>query len=136
MIRSRNKHVCNPGARRSDGKPWKRKDKPKARILLVEKLPADYVPEVKEKTRKHIKPANYAVSEAIAKSSRSAEGKLIPRTSITSGSDWQFDSEGKLLKLPPKTLSHRKMDLTAIERQTAVRVANRIKTSAPITIKK
>ncbi len=103
MIRSRNKHVCNPGARRSDGMAWKRKPSSKARVLSVEKMPANYVPAIpdEKKTQAKVKRVPESVKEAIAKSSRSADGKLIPGVTITC-----YASK----KTPPKTIAHRKID--------------------------
>jgi hypothetical protein len=75
MVRSKNKHVCNPGARRADGYRWKRKHTPRSRVIEVEKLPANYVPEAKKP--KPLNLTKYAVSALEAKSSRS-NGPIIP----------------------------------------------------------
>jgi len=112
MVRSKNKHVCNPGARRAGLPPWKRKKVVKPRIIAVEQLPLDYVPE-------KLKPM------------RSVEDhSKVPRKTITCGNNPIGPHTYN-----PKTITHRKIDYTAItdedkkkaldDRPLAVHVSNR-----------
>ena len=84
MVKFRAKHVCTPGARRVKIQSWKRQVN-KVKVVAVEKLPIDYVPEIKIKKRKSIDPAKYAVSDKVAKSSQVSKGTNIPRITITCG---------------------------------------------------
>jgi hypothetical protein len=89
MIRSRNKHVCTPGARRTKSAPWKRKLN-RARVVKVETLPLNYVPE-------KLKP----MRDVETKSS-------VPRKTITCGNNPVGPHY-----YTPKTITHRKIDYTA-----------------------
>jgi hypothetical protein len=90
MVKFRAKHVCTPGARRVKIQPWKRQVN-KVKVVAVEKLPIDYVPEIKVKKRKktvvknHHNLTNCDISTAVAKSSQVSKGTNIPRITITCG---------------------------------------------------
>lgn len=90
MVKFRAKHVCTPGARRVKTQAWKRQVN-KVKVVAVEKLPLDYVPEVKVKKKKTINPDDYKLridgvtQEAVAKSTRMSNRSDIPRITITCG---------------------------------------------------
>ena len=104
MIKFRSKHVCTPSARKF--KPRKPKDKVK--VVAVERLPIDYVPEVKAKrAKKVIQPTKYSagmlgspLSDEIAKSTKISSDTSVPRITIVCGGE----------QVTRKALTQRKVD--------------------------
>jgi hypothetical protein len=90
MVKFRAKHVCTPGARRVKTPAWKRQVN-KVKVVAVEKLPIDHIPEVKPKKRKKIDPMEYklringVIVNAIAKTTKQSSDATVPRVTITSG---------------------------------------------------
>jgi hypothetical protein len=109
MIKFRSKHVCTPSARKF--KPRKPRDKVK--VVAVERLPIDYIPEIKAKrVKKAIQPTKYSagmlgstLSDEIAKSTKISSDTSIPGSTIVCG---YANKTG--LPEKRKILSQRKVD--------------------------
>ena len=113
MIRFKNKHVCNPGARKSSGK--QRYGTDKVQIVAIEKLPADYVPEPKPKKRRR-KPMEDNRSDKIAKGNAVYEKTNIPRHTITCGGYQQVKKARPNRKINYDAFAKQSQDLMALAR--------------------